>query len=175
MAVIRCKGNLWRRLGGKRKIGPASTASIPGVMLGSWVAKAFECDGHDLILAVNERTYLTVLFPFVPRERLCSEMAAAVANALRDLGIAESIAGAESAAVEFMPLARLEGGELGAVLEDVQFECEIELTYHTDLRVVQRNLNDFPHPNRNPCVPLEAVRQLFRNVAEGPSWLRSTV
>ena len=175
MAVIRCKGNLWRRLGGKRKTEPATTASIPGVLLGSWVAKAFECDGRNLVLAINERTYLTVVFPFVPRERFSSEMAVAVGHALRDLGIAEPIVAGETAAVEFMPPARLEGSELVEVLEDVQFECEIELTYHTELRVVQRNLNDFPHPNRNPCVPLQAVRQLFRNVAEGPSWLRSTV
>jgi hypothetical protein len=172
--VIRCKGKLWRRLGGRRKAGCVHEASFPGVMLGSWVAKTFKCDGRHLVIAVNERTYLTVVFPTVPRERFPAEMAAAVATSLRDLGIGESLVRAESVAVEFMPIARLEVGELAEVLDDVQFECEIELTYHTDLRVVQRNLNDFPHPNRTPCVPLEAVRELFEGVAASPAWPRLT-
>jgi hypothetical protein len=59
------------------------------------------------------------------------------------------------------------------VLDDVQFFCDMELDYHTDLRIVQRNLNDVPHPNRHPCVPLEAVHELFANVGEPAAWLRS--
>jgi hypothetical protein len=43
----------------------------------------------------------------------------------------------------------------------LEFHCGIELEYHQDLRKVQRNLNDMPHVNRDPCVPLDAVTQLF--------------
>ena len=148
---------------------------MPGVMLGSWVAKAFRDRERHLVIALNERTYLTIVFPFVPRERFSAEFAGAMSNALRDLGISERIVRAEVAAAELMPVGRLEAGELADVLEDVQFFCEIELDYHTDLRVVQRNLNDVPHPNRDPCVPLAAVRELFEGVTESPAWLRSTV
>jgi len=174
MAVIRCRGKLWQRLGRSRGITGASEAAMPGAMLGSWVAKVFRDRDRELVIALNERTYLTVVFPFVPRQRFSAELAGALSNALRDLGIPERIARAEAAAAESMPLGPLERGELADVLDDVQFFCEIELDYHTDLRVVQRNLNDVPHPNRDPCVPLAAVRELFEGVTESPAWLRLT-
>jgi hypothetical protein len=173
MAVIRCKGRLWQRLGAPRESGSGSQPAFAGVLLGSWGAKVFRDRERYLIVAVNDRTYLTAVFPFAGRERFCGDLCAAVGMALRDLGIAESIVRAEIAALEFMPIARLGAESLADVLDDVQFFCEIELAYHTDLRVVQRNLNDVPHPNRDPCVPLEAVRELFANTGETTPWLRS--
>jgi hypothetical protein len=59
------------------------------------------------------------------------------------------------------PLARLADRTLTQSLDDVEYICGIELLYHDDLRRVQRNLNEFPHPDRDPCVPLEAVAQMF--------------
>lgn len=174
MAVIRCRGKLWQRLGRTRGSHASASMPIPGVMLGSWVAKVFRERERDLVIALNERTYLTVVFQLVPRERFAGELASAMSNALQDLGIPGRIARAEAAAAEAMPLGRLGRGELADVLDDVQFFCEMELDYHTDLRVVQRNLNDVPHPNRDPCVPLIAVRELFEGIAEGPPWLRLT-
>jgi hypothetical protein len=41
-------------------------------------------------------------------------------------------------------------------LNDIEFHCGIELTYHTDLRRVELTLNEVPHANRDPCVPIEA-------------------
>lgn len=172
MAVIRCKGWLWQRLGAPRESGSVNPAPIPGVLLGSWGAKLFRDRERYLVVAVNDRTYLTAVFPFAGRQRFRADLCAAVGTALRDLGIPEAIVRAETAALEFMPIARLGAEELADRLDDVQFFCELELDYHTDLRIVQRNLNDVPHPNRDPCVPTEAVRELFANVAEA-AWLRS--
>jgi len=173
MAVIRCKGRLWQRLGARRDSLSSRSAPFPGLLLGSWAAKAFRDGERQLVIALNERTYLTAVFPWAGRESFATDLARAAAVALRDLGIAETIVRAETAAMEFMPPARLGGGELADVLADVQFFCEMELDYHTDLRIVQRNLNDVPHPNRNPCVPLEAVHELFHNAGEKAAWLRS--
>ena len=170
MAVIRCKGRLWQRLGAPRE---SASRPMPGVLLGSWGAKLFRDGERFLVVAVNDRTYLTAVFPFAGRERFASDLCAAVANALRDLGIAERIVRSETAALEFMPIARLGAEELADILDDVQFFCELELDYHTDLRRVQRNLNDVPHPNRDPCVPIEAVRELFKDAGESVAWLRS--
>jgi hypothetical protein len=172
MAVIRCKGRLWQRLGATRD-GGCNAAPFPGLLLGSWAAKAFRDGERSLVVAVNERTYLTAVFPWAGRQSFSGELARAAASALRDLGIRETIVRAETAAMEFMPPARLGAGELADVLDDVQYFCEMELDYHTDLRIVQRNLNDVPHPNRHPCVPLEAVRELFSNAGEPAAWLRS--
>lgn len=173
MAVIRCKGRLWQRLGARRDSGSVVPTPMPGVLLGSWGATLFRDGERYLVVAVNERTCLTAVFPFAGRERFMGDLCAAVGMALRDLGIAEAIIRAEATALEFMPLARLGAEALADVLDDVVFFCEMELDYHTDLRVVQRNLNDVPHPNRDPCVPLEAVRELFRNAGEHAAWLRS--
>jgi|SRR3954467_2195093 hypothetical protein len=173
MAVIRCKGKLWQRLGARRDSDTASAGPFPGVLLGSWGAKLFRDRERYLVIAVNDRTYLTVVFPFVSRQRFSADLSSAAATALRDLGIAEAIVRAEATALEFMPVTRLGAEELAAVLDDVQFFCGMELDYHTDLRIVQRNLNDVPHPNRQPCVPLEAVRELFHDAAENSAWLRS--
>jgi len=173
MAVIRCKGRLWQRLGARRESTAACPTPFPGVLLGSWGAKLFLDGERQLVVAVNDRTCLTAVFPFPGRERFSADLCAAVATALRDLGIAEPIVRAECAALGFMPVARLGAEMLAEILEDVQYMCEIELCYHTDLRVVQRNLNDFPHPNRDPCVPLEAVHELFHDAGENAAWLRS--
>jgi hypothetical protein len=163
---------LWQRLGAPRCAG-AGDRTFPGALLGSWGAKLFRDRERYLVVAVNERTCLTAVFPFAGRRRFSADLCAAAATALRDIGIAEAIVRAETAALEFMPMARLGAEELADVLDDVQFTCEIELCYHADLRIVQRNLNDFPHPNRDPCVPLQAVHELFHDVGENAAWLRS--
>ena len=172
MAVIKCKGRLWQRLGAPRERASPDPGAFPGLLLGSWAAKVFRDGERYLVIAINERTYLTVVFPWDGRQSFAADLARAAATALRDLGIADSLVSAETQAIEFMRPARLGAEEVAGVLDDVQFMCEIELCYHMDLRIVQRNLNDFPHPNRNPPVPLEAVHELFQNVVD-PSWLRS--
>ena len=70
----------------------------------------------------------------------------------------------ESAAVELEALTRLTNRSMIGTLNDLEFHCGIELEYHQDLRRVQRNLNDMPHVNREPCVPVDAVTQLFEGV-----------
>lgn len=173
MAVIRCKGRLWQRLGVRRETASVPVAPFPGLLLGSWAAKLFRDRERYLVVAINERTYLTSVFAWAGRESFAGDLARAAALALGDLGIPEAIVRAETTAIEFMAPSRLGGGELAEVLDDVQFFCEMELCYHSDLRIVQRNLNDVPHPRRDPCVPVEAVRELFRNAEESAGWLRA--
>jgi len=162
MGRIMSNQRLWRRLGYVGR--PPSQVSEPiihGVSLGSWATKVFRCDRRDLVIALNERTYLTVLFPLAPRVQFRLHFASALANVLQDLGISEAIVRAESAAVEFEPLARLTNRSMTGTLNDLEFHCGIELEYHEDLRTVQRNLNEIPHVNRDPCIPIDAVNQLF--------------
>ena len=171
MARIMCTQKLWRRLGYVGR--PPSEISEPvlhGVSLGSWAAKVFRYYRRDLVIALNERTYLTVLFPLAPRARFRSNFAAALADVLEDLGVSALIVRTESAAVEFESLARLTNRGMTGTLNDLEFHCGLELEYHDDLRTVQRNLNDIPHVNRNPCVPVDAVGQLLEAAQIGPSF-----
>ena len=168
MAQIGCTQKLWRclRKGGKPEV---AAPALHGASLGSWAAGAFRIYDRELVIAVNERTGLTVVFPVTPPEAFRANFAAAVADALEDLGVSAAIAKAESVAVEFEPLARLTSRAVVEMLDHVQYICGIELNYHEDLRRVQRNLNDLPRPDLDPCVPVEAVRQLFEGAREPKS------
>jgi len=135
---------------------------MAGVSLGSWAAKVFVEQGRDLVLALDTRTGLTLLFPFAPEAEFRSNFASALTNALHDARIAPAVARNEVTAVEFAPLALLRNRELADSLNHVLAFCDIEFCYHRDLRTIQRNLNDLPHPNRDPCVPIEAIRLLLR-------------
>ena len=165
MARIMCTQRLWRALGQPaRPPLQVDEPLITGVALGSWAAKVFRHDRRDLVIALNERTYLTLVFPLAPRRQFRTSFSGALSAVLEDLHLPESIARAESSAVEFAPLARLTNRSMTGTLNDLEFHCGIELEYHDDLRRVQLNLNEMPHANREPCVPMTAVAQLFQAV-----------
>ena len=162
MARIMCTQRLWQRLGHAGR--PPSQVSEPlihGVSLGSWAAKVCRIDRRDLVIAVNECTYLTVVLPLAPRRGFRANFASAVGDVLRDLRLPEEIVRSESATVEFEPLSRLTNRSMTGTLNDLEFHCGIELSYHDDLRRVQLNLNEIPHVNRDPCVPIDAISRLF--------------
>ncbi len=161
-----CTQKLWRRLGHVgRAPSQVSEPLIHGVSLGSWAAKVFRHNRQDLVIALNERTYLTLVFPLAPRSEFRSHFANALAQILDDLGVSKAIARVESAAIEVEPLVRLTNRSMAGTLNDLEFHCGIEFEYHDDLRRVQRNLNEIPHVNREPCVPVDAVSQLFEAAA----------
>jgi hypothetical protein len=162
MACIMCNGTLWRKLGySGRQRSPLEHFS-PGISLGSWAAKTFPDQGRDLVVALDTRTYLTLLFPFAPEPQFHANFSSALVSALHDVGVPPAIVRTESLAVEFAPLVQLHNRQLTDSLNHVWSFCDVEFCYHQDLRTIQRNLNDLPHPNRDPCMPVEAVRRLFR-------------
>ena len=71
--------------------------------------------------------------------------------------------------LSWLDVAAMTNRSMAGSLNDLEFHCGIELEYHDDLRRVQRNLNDIPHVNREPCVPVDAVSQLFEHAFEGSS------
>lgn len=103
---------------------------LQNASLGSWAAKVFRRYRTDLVIGLNERTYLTVVFPLAPRAQFRVNFATAVANALEDLDLPKPIVRAESAAVEFEPLTRLTNRSMIGTLNDLEFHCGIELEYH---------------------------------------------
>jgi hypothetical protein len=162
MPRIMCNQTLWRALGGAEPLRQRPfEGRVTGVVLGNWAAKAFRDNARDLVVAVEERTYLTLVYPVGPRASFRAQLADALEMILRDLQVAEDHVVAERNAVDFWPLVRLADRSLAAKLADLQFFCEIELGYHADLRQVQLNLNEVPHGDRVPGVAREAVVKLF--------------
>src|SRR4051812_37473072 len=134
MARIMCTQKLWRALRqpGQPPLVPDEPL-IQGVFLGSWAAKTFRVDRRDLVLALNERTFLTVVFPLAPRSQFRSNFAAALTLILKDLHIPDETAHVEASAIDFEPLARLTNRSMTGSLNDLEFHCGIELDYHEDL------------------------------------------
>jgi len=166
MACIMCSGKLWRRLGySGRQRTDIPNEGISGVSLGPWAAKLFTEQGRELILALDTRTYLTLLLPFAPAAQFQPRFADALASALTDAGVPRAAVRMECAAVDFESLVPLRNRQLTRALNDVEFSCGIEFAYHDDLRTIQRNLNVIPYPHLDPCEPIAVIKRLFKSVS----------
>lgn len=161
MARIMCAPALRRWLGQAGRPADVVEPPLPGAALGSWAANVFRRARRNLVIALNERTCLTVVFPLAPKGHFRFQFASALAHVLEDLRLPPEVVRLESASIAVEPLVRLADRSLKGTLDDLAFFCDIELGYHDDLRIVQLNLNEIPHPNRNPCVPIQAVNRLF--------------
>jgi hypothetical protein len=159
MPSIMCVSSLLRRLDHpvRRRRADGRPA---GVRLGSWSAKVLVGERRELVLAVDQRTQLAVLFPLTPLEQFRQRFSDALRAMLEELGVTADAVAAEADAIASEPFVPLDDAALRGTLRTLQYICEIELTYHSDLRVVQSNLNDFPHPPP-PFVSKLAVAQLF--------------
>lgn len=165
MPRIMCTQKLWNALGHPGR--PPVDADAPpliGSVLGGWALTSFHYDRKGFVLALNERTYLTLVFTQAPRDGFRRRFAAALETALIDLGVDKVVAQHEAMILDFLPFASLTKRSLTGSLNDLEFLCRCELDSLTDLRRVQLNLNDYPHAGRDPFTAREAVPQLFEHV-----------
>jgi hypothetical protein len=164
MTHIACGQSLWQRLGksGRPPVPHGSKPDVSTTPLGSWAAALYAFEEQTLVIAINERTYLTLVFRFVPAVAFRRMFCGALAQLLEDLKLPNDIVQLEVAAANVAPLVRLTDISLRRAISDVKFYCGIELMYHQELRTVQWNLNEVPHPGRDPCVPIMAARQVLR-------------
>jgi hypothetical protein len=164
MACIMCTQKLWKALGNAGQPPRVADAHSPDTVLGSWALKLFHYNRKGFVLALNERTYLTLVFEAAPHRRFRERFAAALTAVLEDLGVPEGVAEHEAMVLDFLPLARLTSRTLAGSLNQLEFLTFCELDYISDLRTVQLNLNDVPHVKREPPCPIDAVAQVFAGV-----------
>jgi hypothetical protein len=158
---ILCSPRMWRMVRCWHLRGQPSGPAIAGCRLGPWAATVSEEDDRKPVLAIDVGTHLTVAFPLGKPSEFHTGFAAALGAALEDLDVASEQIAIEQAAVTTLSLARLTDARLRETLNTVSFMCGLELSYVTDLRTVQRRLNDFPHDLPPYYVPEAAVRSLF--------------
>jgi hypothetical protein len=156
-----CSQRLWRRVRLWALSAAPITSRVAGCRLGPWAATVANEDDRQPVLAIDVGTYLTVAFPLGGPAGFHDAFGAAVGATLEDFGVAAGQIQIEMEAVTTLSLRRLVDASLSKPLETVDFMCGVELAYHTDLRVVQRRLNDFPHAPPPDYVPATAVRRLF--------------
>jgi hypothetical protein len=118
-------------------------------------------DDSGLVLAIDAGTYLTLALRPGDGSEFHESFAAALDNALGDLGVPEKRIAVECEAVRGLPLAKLTDATLREALTTIDFICGTELEYHRDLRIVQWNLNRFPHELPPYYVSATAVECLF--------------
>jgi hypothetical protein len=163
MKAMYCTQTLWRVLGPnhrRRKAAPSPSGTAP-TALSAWAATHVRNDRKNLILALNQATYLTVVFPLIPRERWRGAFAAALVAILEDLQIPEPTIEREIASVASLALAQLKSRPMRDALAYAKYICEIEFFYLDDLRRVQRNLNALPHGGIGGHLPSDAATRLL--------------
>lgn len=132
--------------GGSCAIGrwPMVSSNPAAGHLGSWAATRFREEENDMVMAVNEATYMTVVVALDSDAEFLPDFRAAFAAALQDLGIPSARTAKELGALDGVHLSRLRDARLRSVLNMLQTFCGIEFCYHSDPRTVQRNLNEVP-------------------------------
>lgn len=165
MPFIMCTQKLLKALGHTgRRPHVETVMSTPPQQLGNWALRSVRDEGRELVLALEERTYLTVVFPLIPVDSFRSRFSAAIREALTDLGVPPATIATEIVPIELVPLATLTDRALARSLSDLEYFAQIELSYSSDLRRVQRNLNEVPHANVELHVPVLAVARRFGSV-----------
>ena len=155
MAQILCTPKLWRIV----RSWPLSKSAPPcenPSTLSTWGATRFHERDDDFVLAINAATLLTVVVRLRQSDVFASDFAASIGFALQDIGVS---ARAGDQLVHGAPaLHSLRDPAVRTALEWVESCCAVEVCYHSDVRVIQRNLNDVPHPDG---VPAEKARTIL--------------
>jgi len=127
-------------------------------VLGTWIATALARDGRDLLLAVETETCLTIVCELGSETTFAGQWKQALEGAFADLAVPLVLLAPDAYSPRLRPFER---GDLDTRLATAAFVCDTELHFHTDLRVVQAQLNAFPYDQPPHYVPAIAVRRLF--------------
>jgi len=158
-----CRQTLWRALlpprglRSRRRTNPLGEPQFQNVVFGPWAATMLRTAGQELVVAAEVSTWLTAVCRLERGPAFRVALSNAVALALEDLGACRSTVAVETTLIESAPLVRLSDKQVVEELGYIASICDIELCYSSDLRRVQRMLNDLPHGGRNIPVPAEAV------------------
>ena len=167
MPTIMCTRDLWRSLGKKGVLGARPSPEEETTRLGAWAAKVTALPEGRFCVALNEATYLTAIFPFLPLPMFIELFVAAVILELEHIGTPSDVIKAEMEPVfENITFARNSNRSLLGSLNDVclHFEWAMEADGRTDpehLLWIQHKLNVMPHVKREPPFPVEAVSLLL--------------
>jgi hypothetical protein len=161
--MIECTPALWRLVRAWR----AARGHDPGpprTRLGPWTATTLVNRSAELMLAVERHTCLTLVFELGAEATFAAGWKRALTAALQHLGVPSARIEEEASGAPFR-FERLAGDASSAVLSAVEFVCETSLHYHSNLELVQCNLNEFPHDHPPDYTATAAIRRMFRLVA----------
>jgi len=171
MPTIMCTRNLWRAIGGRGDLPIRQPYERNETRLASWSVRELPTAAGFVAVALEETTYLTVIFPLLALPDFLPAFGASAETALTDLGVSARKAAAEARAiVAAARFAKNDNRSLLGSVNDVAFHASIRLEHErtitiASLRKAQRELNGMPHVNREPSFPDQAVQLLFSDGA----------
>jgi len=165
MATVMCSSELHKALGHCRLQG---TVAAPGgaVRLGDWAAMLVD---KTAVVAIEERTCLTLVFKIRPLVGFRDRFAAALRRGLRDRRVAPEAIELECRAVHDALLVRRRHPALVEALEFAEFEAGAHVDGGQEEASAQDMLNEYPYGGCPASRPKDAVTMLFAGrAAEGP-------
>jgi hypothetical protein len=158
MSIMCCARPLWRFVRAWRSAAEDGAPQPPGQVLGTWVATSLARDGCDLLLALETETCLTIVCELGSETTFAGRWTQALEAAFAELAVPLARLTPDVCSPRLRAIA---GGPLDTRLATAAFVCDTELHFHTDLRLVQAQLNEFPFDHPPHYVPAIAVRRLF--------------
>jgi hypothetical protein len=162
-----CTKALWSAIGGRGPLPKRDGLMERTCRLQAWSARELITPIGPVVVALEETTYLTLVFPLVNLPDFTEALAEALAAQLGALGVShEAIANETAAILNRSRFARNDNRSLLGSVNDVAFHTLVRLEASRRLsldalRRVQAGLNGMPHVNRKPSFPDQATTLLF--------------
>jgi len=159
MIAIMCKAKLQRALVQGGLVVAKASAAPPEAhrRLGNWAATV--ADGA-LVVAMNERTYLTLVFRLLPLAEFRDRFVETLRQTLLDRGVSREVVDVECEPLGRAPFVRLRNPALSDALDFAELEAGAHAEYQED-GSIQDMLNTYPHHECGASCPAEAVALLF--------------
>jgi hypothetical protein len=171
MPTVMCTKDFWRVLGSPHPLNDPDDELGTKSSLGRWAAKAIGLPEGDVVVALNELTYLPVIFPLMPLPDLLAGFGYAVGRLLEDLEMPERVCRTEAQAfLSGTSFAKNGNRSLVGSLNDVCYHVDVALqdAGNADpdtLHATQLRLSRMPHSKLEWHFPDKAAQLLFADGA----------
>jgi hypothetical protein len=158
VSIIMCAPPLWRFVRAWRTASAEPDPAVSAGTLGRWAATALTRGARDILLGVETATCLAIVCELGSETTFTRRWKQALEAAFEDMRVPLACLPGD---VCVPRLQRIKDEAWDRTLDAVEFVCDTELHLQSDLRIVQRELNEFPHDHPPHYVPVVAVRRLF--------------
>ena len=137
MVALRCTQRLLRRL---HVANPEEVSEGARNALGHWYANVLTINRAPLVLAISERSLLSVVLPGAPFSSLTTRFPSALAQLLYALGVPQEEVAAEIASTSPLTVAATASRQLLGCLNQYAFELSMYFSDEPDASLMDRQL-----------------------------------
>ncbi len=136
LVALQCTKRLLRRL----RADAADAVAPAGNALGHWYANILTINRQPLVLAISERSLLSVVVPGAPFGTLLARVPQALGELLRNLSVPELQVARELAAMSPLIVAATASRKVLGCLNQYAFELEVDFHYHPNRTLLEREV-----------------------------------